>query len=485
MTPFEAVMWELERDPNLSSMFANLTTLDRPPDRDLLRARLIRTCGRVPRLRQRVRTPNGRFSPPEWHEDPDFDVDRHLRWIDLGGNAGHSELTTLVATLSRQPLDRSRPLWEFIIIEGLADGRAAMLQRLHHTITDGEGGIRLSVEFLDLERDPPPSERPGEPTSVSADVPTQTDDTPSSFSRLGSTAAAALRQPVDLIAGVLAGVGGAVAHPSTLGDSTSRAAATVNSAIRQVVMDPRHSPIWRERSLDRWFDTTQVSLAEVIDAAHAIGATVNDVFVAGAAAAAGEYHRLVGAPIDALRVSIPISTRHDRSAGGNAFSPSQSLVPTGEMDPIDRVRAVHEILSDVKGERALDSVDTASSWLALLPSVVVVRAGQQIAGAVDFVCSNVKAAPFDLFVAGSLIEGNYPIGPLAGTAFNLTTMSYNGQLCMGLVVDTAAVERPEMLLAEVNRAYEEILGAVARIPDRSASDELALGPGEDRTEVEE
>ena len=223
----------------------------------------------------------------------------------------------------------------------------------------------------------------------------------------------------------------------------------------------------------------------MIDAAHAIGATVNDVFVAGAAAAAGEYHRLVGAPIDALRVSIPISTRHDRSAGGNAFSPSQSLVPTGEMDPIDRVRAVHEILSDVKGERALDSVDTASSWMALLPSVVVVRAGQQIAGAVDFVCSNVKAAPFDLFVAGSLIEGNYPIGPLAGTAFNLTTMSYNGQLCMGLVVDTAAVERPEMLLAEVNRAYSEIFGAVARIPGRSASDELTFGPGEDRTEVEE
>ena len=78
-------------------------------------------------------------------EDPDFDIDHHLRWVTLRGDADDRELLDLVATLSRQPFDRERPLWEFVTIEGLAGGRAAMLQRLHHTITDGEGGIRLSV----------------------------------------------------------------------------------------------------------------------------------------------------------------------------------------------------------------------------------------------------------------------------------------------------------------------------------------------------
>ena len=466
MTPFEAVMWELERDPHLSSMFANLTVLDRPPDRDRLRRRLERTCARVPRLRQRVRTPSGRFSPPEWHDDPGFDLDRHLRWVDLGGNADEAELLRVTAHLSKQPFDRSRPLWEFVVLEGLADGRAAMLQRLHHTITDGEGGIRLSVEFLDLERDPAPAD--GEPAdgdpadgaiAPGEDGTDPVDPEPGPLGRLASTTAAAVRQPVELVGGAVVGLAGAVVHPTTLPDRTSAAAQTVSSAVRQVAMDPRHSPIWRGRSLDRWFGTTQVPLAEVIEAAHSVDATVNDVFVAGAAAAAGAYHRRAGVDVATLRVSIPISTRHDRSAGGNAFSPSQALVPTGTMDALDRVRAVHEVLSDVKGERALNSVDAVSSWLALLPSVVVVRAGQQIAGAVDFVCSNVKAAPFDLFMGGSLIESNYPIGPLAGTAFNLTTMSYRGQMCMGLVVDPAAVDDPDALLEDVERAYAEILAA--------------------------
>jgi hypothetical protein len=193
-----------------------------------------------------------------------------------------------------------------------------------------------------------------------------------------------------------------------------------------------------------------------------VGATVNDLFVAGAAAAAGAYHRRSGEPVDFLRVSIPISTRHDRSAGGNAFAPSQTLVPTGDLDPIERIALVHATLSDVKGERALGSVETMASWLAMLPSLVVVRAGQQMAGSVDFVCSNVKAAPFDLFVGGALIEQNFPLGPLAGTAFNLTTMSYRGSMCMGLVVDPAAVDDPPALLDDVERAYSEIIETIAQ-----------------------
>ena len=474
-------MWELERDPHLSSAFANLTTLDRPPDRVRLRARMESASRAVPRLRQRVVTPTGRFSPPEWQEDPDFDLDRHLRWIDLGGDADDAEVRSLAATLSGQPFDRSRPLWEFIVVEGLRGGRAAMLQRLHHTITDGKGGIRLSVEFLDLERDPGPVPPPsdtndghdgedappgGEPDGTTADEDTGSVtgtgcETPGPLGRWTATAVAAVRQPVDLVGGALANVGVAATRPTELPGRSAEVARTVASAARQVAVDPRRSPLWRDRSLDRWFGTTEIPLPDVIDAAHRVGATVNDLFVAGAAAAAGSYHRRAGSPVEHLRVSIPISTRHDRSAGGNAFAPSQTLVPTGDLDPIERIALVHATLSDVKGERALGSVETMASWLALLPSLVVVRAGQQMAGSVDFVCSNVKAAPFDLFVGGALIEQNFPVGPLAGTAFNLTTMSYRGSMCMGLVVDPAAVDDPPALLDDVERAYSEILEAIA------------------------
>ncbi len=484
MSAFEAVMWELERDPHLSSTFANLTTLDRPPDRARFRARMEAACRAVPRLTQRVRTPAGRFSPPEWHDDPGFDLDRHLRWLDLGGDADRDQVLELAATLSRQPFDRSRPLWEFIIIEGLRGGRAAMLQRLHHTITDGEGGIRLSVQFLDLERDPAPQEPSPEvdpPADAAGEEPGDIEpgdiepgdiepgdagardgaaSQPNTISRWTTTAVAAIRQPVDLVGGALVDVGSAAGHPTELPARGAELARTVASATRQVAVDPRRSPLWRDRSLERWFGTTEVPLQSMIDAAHAVGATVNDLFVAGAAAAAGAYHRREGTPVDELRVSIPISTRHDRSVGGNAFAPSQTLVPTGQVDPLERIAIVHSTLSDVKGERALGSVETLASWMALLPSLVVVRAGQQMAGSVDFVCSNVKAAPFDLFVSGALIEQNFPIGPLAGTAFNLTTMSYRGSMCMGLVVDPAAVAEPEALLSDVEEAYREMLAAI-------------------------
>lgn len=464
MSAFESVMWELERDPQLSSAFANLTTLDVAPDRAVLRARMERTCAAVPRLRQRVVEPPGGFAAPEWQDDPDFDLDRHLRWLDLGGDATDTDVLELVATLCRQPFDRTRPLWEFVVIEGRAGGQAAMLQRLHHTITDGEGGIRLSVQFLDLEREP--AARPdmeSESTTdndVDADIEIEIEAATSNWiGRAGSAALTSVRQPVELVGGALSNLGDAARRPSELPQRSADVARTLASAARQVGVDPRRSPLWRDRSLERWFGTTDVPLELMREAAHALGASINDVFVAGAAAAAGEYHRRAGTPVEFLRVSIPISTRHDRSVGGNAFAPSQTLVPTGELPPEERVAVIHATLSDVKGERALGSVEAMASWLTLLPSIAVVRAGQHMAGSVDFVCSNVKAAPFDLYMGGALIGSNYPIGPLAGTAFNLTTMSYRGSMCMGLVVDPAAVSDPDQLLADIEQAYRDLLGA--------------------------
>ena len=464
MSAFESVMWELERDPQLSSAFANLTTLDVAPDRGVLRARMERTCAAVPRLRQRVVVPPGGFAAPEWQDDPDFDLDHHLRWIDLGGDASDAEVLELVATLCRHPFDRTRPLWEFVVIEGLAGRRAAMLQRLHHTITDGEGGIRLSVQFLDLERTPAPrddreSSDLDDPASRSVTDDDDVIDSTNWLTRAGDAALTTVRQPVELVGAALSNLGDAATHPHELPQRSADIARTVASAARQVGVDPRHSPLWRDRSLERWFGTTDVPLEQMRAAAHALGASINDVFVAGAAAAAGEYHRRAGTPVELLRVSIPISTRHDRSVGGDAFAPSQTLVPTGEMTPDERVAVIHATLSDVKGERALGSVETMASWLTLLPSIAVVRAGQHMAGSVDFVCSNVKAAPFDLYMGGALIESNYPIGPLAGTAFNLTTMSYRGSMCMGLVVDPAAVSDPDRLLADIEQAYRDLLGA--------------------------
>ncbi|MFZ4519295.1 MAG: wax ester/triacylglycerol synthase domain-containing protein, partial [Microthrixaceae bacterium] len=299
MSDFESVMWELERDPRLSSAFANLTTFDRPPDRDRLRARMERASRRVPRLRQRVVPAPARLSTPEWREDPTFDLDHHLRWVDLGGAATERDLFELVAVIARQPFDRARPLWEFVVIEGLAGNRAAMVQRMHHTITDGEGGIRISVEFLDLERDPAPIPEPdttvespatdrSEDTTVDTPEPA-TDETAaaepgpgcSDGSLLGRTAGAVghgVREGLGQVARGAVTVGGLAVHPTEIPRRGADVAALARSTVRQARLDGRRSPLWTERSLDRWFATAALDLEEVRGAAHSLGVSINDLF---------------------------------------------------------------------------------------------------------------------------------------------------------------------------------------------------------------
>jgi len=369
------------------------------------------------------------------------------------------DLLRLVATLSRQPFDRTRPLWEFVVVEGLADGGGAMVQRLHHTITDGEGGIRLSVEFLDFERDPAPPADPSPDAGHDPEAHVGTAEPQGWWTRTSEALHHVVRERAGQAIAATSAITSAAVHPNQLHQRSSELTGVARSALRQVKVDQRRSPLWTERSLGRWFGVSQLRLDEVKDAAHALGGSVNDFFIAGAAAASGRYHERAGRPVDALRVSMPVSTRHDRSAGGNAFSPTQSLVPTSEMDPTERFRLVHDTLAAVKAEKAIGAVQDAAGVVNMLPSLVVVRTGQRLANSVDFVCSNVKAAPFDLFIGGAFMQANYPIGPIAGTAFNLTTMSYRGWMFLGLVVDTAAIVQPDALLDDLGLAYAELLAA--------------------------
>src|SRR3954451_12400737 len=152
MSDHEALMWALEDDPVLRSSFANVTITDQPLDIDRLRDRMALTAQRVRRLRQRVVEPPG-FSAPRWEEDPMFDLDFHVRHISLPAPGTERQLLDFAALVSVDQLDRSRPLWQFIVVDGLADGRGAMVQKLHHTIADGEASVRMSENFLDLERD--------------------------------------------------------------------------------------------------------------------------------------------------------------------------------------------------------------------------------------------------------------------------------------------------------------------------------------------
>src|SRR5947208_7428906 len=155
MSDTEALMWTIEKDPGLRSSFLQLTLLDRAPDFERFRRRMERAVRVLPRLAQRVVPPPARFAPPEWADDPSFDLDFHVRRLALPPPGTERQLLDLAALVYEDAFDRARPLLQLTIVEGLEGGRAALLAKMHHTITDGVGGVRLSMPFLDLAPDAP------------------------------------------------------------------------------------------------------------------------------------------------------------------------------------------------------------------------------------------------------------------------------------------------------------------------------------------
>lgn len=454
MTDLEALMWNLEKDPHLSASIANVTILDRAPDAARLRARLERAADAVPRLRQRAVPAFGRLAPPEWRDDPDFDIDYHLRWTALPGPGTMRQLLDLAASVTNDPFDRTRPLWQFVVVEGLEGGRAAMVQKLHHTITDGEGGIRMSEQFIDLDRDAPEPIAGRRPSPHARPAPSLVDTTVDTLTHNLRRSLGVGRRGARELATLLR-------HPSRVADLTAEGVELAHSLARQLlVTDHARSPLWTRRSLSRQVEVLSVPFAEAKAAAHALGGSLNDLFVTAAVGGAGAVHRAAGADVDELRISMPVSTRKDASAGGNAFTPTRVLVPAAIEDPAARFAAVRDRLAPTKGERSLSAVGALAGVANLLPTSLLVRLARQQVETVDFAISNVRAAPFPLFIAGARMEANHPIGPTGGTAWNLTLLSYDGMLDMGLNADLAAVDDPPALRAAIQAEFDLLLEGV-------------------------
>ena len=447
MSDNEALMWNLEKDPALSSWFASITILDTVPSVDRLRSRLAVAVADIDRLRQRVVPSVGRLSPPMWAEDPEFDLDYHIRRMAVPAPGGPDELHELAAKLLLDPFERTRPLWQFVVIEGLEGGKAALFQKMHHTITDGEGGIRLAEKFTDLERD-----------AVHEEPVIEVDQRPVGED-FGESAREALGHNVRRVGGVAQRVvKSVVANP--LG--TANGVGAVVGEISKTLVpskDPYEavgSPLWTTRSLKRWYGTIQIPFDDAKKAAKGLGGTINDFFVAGALAGSVAYHEERNAAPNKLRVAMPVSTRKDGSAGGNQFSvtTNELAAPTGAEAAFEVVR---DGLATAKSGGSVDILGSLSMVINLLPTSVVTKVAKDAASMVDFTVSNVRGAPFEVYIAGAKVEGLFPMGPIAATAFNLSMMSYAGMLDMGLVVDAGAIDEPAELRDRIESAYHELI----------------------------
>jgi diacylglycerol O-acyltransferase len=450
MSDAEGLMWRLESDPFLSSSFSNVTVLDRPPDMDSVLRRFERMTAAFPRLRHRVQPAPANVRAPVWVDDPNFELRFHVRHIALPKPGTMRQLLDIAALIAADPFDRSRPLWQFVVVDGLRGGKSALIQKMHHAIIDGEGGVQLSLQYLDFERDapdPPPVERlpeaeqPGEPPSLGAEL-------------VRTMLSNSLRMPF----GMVRQLRDFLADPSSLSHNGSAAADTVRSVIAQLSdTDKAKSPLWTERSISRRIEVLRAPFGATRDAARRLGGTLNTAFLTAAAQAAGAYHDRLGQPVDQLRSSMAISTR-TAASGANAFTLARFLVPTSPMPIAERFRMIEDSARAARGGNGA-SLDTLAAVAAALPTALITRLARQQAQTVDFATSNVRGSPIPMYFAGAQLLENYPIGPLAGVAFNLTLLSYNHSLDMGVNVDAAAVAEPALLQKCLVRAFKDLAAA--------------------------
>ena len=182
------------------------------------------------------------------------------------------------------------------------------------------------------------------------------------------------------------------------------------------------------------------------------------------------YHAERKTEVDALNISFVVSTRTDTAAGGNSFTPTRVQVPGQPMLVEERFAAIRDLMAAKRaGVRGSGAMSRVAGVANLLPTSVVTRVARAQAAKVDFATSNLRAAPFPMYISGSRLLENVVMGPVAGTAFNLTVVSYNGSLDMGVFIDPAAVEDPAGLRRHLEDAYRHLLEAGGIVTDETRS----------------
>jgi diacylglycerol O-acyltransferase / wax synthase len=471
MSDFEALMWRVEKDPWLNPSGGVVVVCDRPPDVDDYRRRIANAVVEIPRLRERVVPGAGPLSPPHWAPDPEFDLDYHVRHVALPAPGTLRQLYDLAARLMEDPFDRTRPLWFFVIVDGLEDGRGAMFAKLHHTIADGHAALRLAELYLTLERDAPPPPDVDLDRVMRESVAEARGASGSGGGFAGASAYGTVREVWQRQLGRARRAAGEVvlwgADPRRPLDLVARTLATVGQVRSQVDATgslAAGSPLWRRRSRHRHFDVIRVPFDALRASAKALGGTVNDAFVTAAVLGAVRYHERRETPLEALNISFVVSTRGTGGDGTNAFAPTRVQVPAGPMTVEERFAAIRTIMAAGReGARTGGAMGSVAGLANLLPTSLITGVARSQTANMDFATSNMRGAPVPTYVSGARILWTGTLGPVAGTAFNLTAMSYDGSFDMGLHVDPAAVADCDDLSRCIEAGFEEVLAAGGQV----------------------
>jgi WS/DGAT/MGAT family acyltransferase len=364
------------------------------------------------------------------------------------------DLLSVAAPVAMSGFDRARPQWRAVVVEGLSGGRMGIVLKLHHAITDGVGGVKLQLEMLELDSEA--AERPM-PPSPQVHVLSQPERVIDAIHHERRRQFGMWKR---LAPNAVSGLGHALSDPLGVAQSSAEMVGSVARVLRPATHPM--SPLMTSRSLSYRFDTLTISLERTKKAAKLVGGTVNDAFVAGVLRGLYRYHLHHGVDCDRLRVGLPINIRRSESevVAGNAFVPARIEVAIDQEDPRETMLDVHESVAGARHERANELVDPLASVLSRLPTSATTALFGSMVRSVDVTASNVPGPPFPVYLRGARLLAEYPFGPLAGAAVNVTTLSYVDDLNIGINSDPEAVPDTHLLTECLRSGFDEILSLV-------------------------
>lgn len=439
-------------DPTMRSTVMAATILESAPDWDRLRARVERLTLMVPTLRMRPLFGMLGVSAPRLAVDPNFDLDVHLHRYRVPDGTGWQALLDDARRMSLTDFDRNRPLWEAVLVEGLPEGRAAFVMKLHHSIADGQATVMMGLALFEFGPDPDPNEAPAPEAPLAEDVGLReiTAANISDTLRRGTSAAE------NLVRGAFGLAKGSITDPRR---TWGIALTTVTSIGRMAsVPDGPLSPVMIGRGTTYSFAAMDMPFEPIRSAAKEIGMSVNDAFLAAVAVGMDRYHERHGVVVDDLRINVPISLRGDagdRSAkASNAVAIARFPIGIAGLTPQEHMAEAHALVERWREEPAIRMADPLAevSWFVPVPMIA------QAAQASDVTTSNVPGPPLPLYLAGVRMVAVYPLVATIGAAVNITMVTYDGTAYFGISADDRAVTDLPELIADLAAGFADVTG---------------------------
>ncbi len=429
----------------------------RAPTYDELIEHILSRLPLVPRYRQRLAfVPLGQ-GRPVWVDDPHFNVAFHVRHTALPGPGGDEQLKRLCGRIFSQALDRSRPMWELWLVEGLADDRFALLSKTHHALVDGISGVDIATVLFDASPEPvgakPEGERLPRPLPTDAQL-----------------LADALRERATAPAEIARSVRAALRGPRQVATKLGGAVSGLGAIARAGLHTAPPSPLNVRIGPHRRFTWVRGDLQQFKAVKNALGGTVNDVVLAAVAGGLGRYLRYRDEPVDdtVLRAMVPVSVRADveRGALGNRVAAMWAGLPIGEPDPVTRLHRISAEMSGVKESGQAVGAQVLTELTGFAPPTIMAQAARISARQRMFnlVVTNVPGPQFPLYMLGRKLLEMFPMVPLAANqALGVAIMSYDGQLNFGLNADYDALADVERLAQDVSEAIAELVHAAGSV----------------------